>query len=138
MVKGGEMIIMIILMVLAAVAVGTLLVQVGNLRKENTRLFQKAVLDLHMSMDGRCAVRGSWGQCPHCLFDTQEWEFDQRYHGFIKDWREEDAFERYVSEYDQAYLDECAGDWQFEQMFKPEYKEPERYVRSWKLEQLFS
>ena len=109
-------IIMIILMALAAVAVSVLLVQVRNLRKESARIFQKAVLSLHMSMDGRCAVRGSWGQCPHCLLDAQQWEFDRRYDGFIKESYEEARLKERAEEYEQAYLDQYAGDWQLLQL----------------------
>ncbi len=110
------MIIMIILMTLAAVAVSVLLVQVRNLRKESARIFQKAVLHLHMSMDGRCAVRGSWGQCPHCLLDSQQWEFDQRYHGFVEESYEEARLKERTEEYEQAYIDTYASDWELFQL----------------------
>ena len=100
------MIIMIILMVLAAVAVGTLLVQVRNLRKKNIHITQKAVLDLHTSFDGRCGVRASqWGQCPHCVQQASDRLFFERYEGIIEDSLEESRLKQAQLEYEQAYED---------------------------------
>ena len=103
------MIIMIILMVLAAVAVSTLLVQVCNLRKKNIHITQKAVLDLHTSFDGRCGVRASqWGQCPHCVQQASDRLFFERYEGIIEDSLEESRLKQAQLEYEQAYDDAYA------------------------------